>query len=179
VSATTIIALSIGLAVAPAAPADPSDPSGTVDAESQEIQPVAPPITASPPGSGDTTPEAAAACSQFAAGLDVAASWYSDFANNIAGDAPPNYADPIVNDSNVMGRTALREAAANALNASSTPGLQPDIADPMRAWSMDASKLLILMGLRTPVDVINGAANDLNDNTTSVQMACAAAGTHA
>lgn len=154
-----VIAVAMAMAMAPVALADPT---GTpVGADTQSDNP------------------AAAACGQFATGLDLAATYYSDFANNIAGDAPPNYTSPIVVESNVTGRTALRQAAAEALSASGTPGLQPEIANPMRAWSMSATKLLLLMGLHTGVDTINGSATDLNNNTNKVQMACAAAGTHA
>lgn len=136
------------------------------------------PLASGDPGEAQESP-AATACSQFAAGLDTAATYYSDFANNIAGDAPPNYASPLVVESNVTGRTALRQAAAEALSAAGTPGLQPEIANPMRQWSMSATKLVLLMGLHTRVDTINGAATDLNTNTNNVQFACAAAGTHA
>ncbi len=79
----------------------------------------------------------------------------------------------------MTGRTALRQAAAEALSAAGTPGLPPEIANPMRQWSMSATKLVLLMGLHTRVDTINGAATDLNTNTNNVQFACAAAGTHA
>jgi hypothetical protein len=172
--AASVVTLGLGLAFVPAASADPadgSDPSGEARGPSS--------ATFGQESSPDTTPEAVAACQQFAAGLDVAATNYSDFANNIAGDAPPNYGDPIVSDSNVTGRTALRAAATNAMQAAGTPGLAPEIAGPMNAWSGGATRLLILMGVHAPVDAINAAATDLNNSTTDVQMACVNAGTKA
>ena len=44
--------------------------------------------------------------------------------------------------SNLIGRTALREAAGTALEAAGTPGLPGDVADPMRTWSLHATKLV-------------------------------------
>jgi hypothetical protein len=174
--ATSLVIFGIGLGFAPAASADPADDADPGAGSEVRVPAQA---TFSSPGSGDATPEAVVACQQFAAGLDVAATNYSDFANNIAGDAPPNYGDPVVSDSNVTGRTALRAAAANAMEAAGTPGLAPEIAGPMNAWSGGATRLLILMGVRAPVDAINAAATDLNNNTTDVQMACVNAGTKA
>jgi hypothetical protein len=164
-SATSVIALCAGLAIVPIASADPADPA----------------VPAPPPG-GDEAPvptdAAATACSQFAAALDHAAMNYGDFANSIAGDQW-SYDDPIVSSNNVIGRTALRDATVVALQASATPGLQPDIATPMQSWSLNASKLLVLMGVRAPTDNINAKATDMNNDTYNAQMACAAAGTHA
>jgi hypothetical protein len=65
------------------------------------------------------------------------------------------------------------------LTASQTPGLQPDIMAPMQSWSLNATKLHVLKGLNAPIDGINGMATDLNKDAENVQMACAAAGTHA
>ena len=45
------------------------------------------------------------------------------------------------------------------MTAANTPGLQPEIADPMRTWSVDATKLLVKMGLRIPGDSLNTTAN--------------------
>jgi hypothetical protein len=166
------MAVGIALTVVPTASAEPDD--------AVEPGPPGPGVAAVPAAdSADANAAAVAACSQFAGALNLAASYYSDFANNISGDAPPNYQDPIVRESNVYGRTAVREAAAAAMSASTTPGLAPDIANPMRAWSFDATKLLVLMGLRAPRDTINAKANDINNDTQDAQMACAAAGTHA
>ncbi len=91
----------------------------------------------------------------------------------------PSYADPAVSSSNVVGRTALRESAAVAMDAANTPGLQPEIADPMRIWSLGATKLLVKMGLRIPGESLNSTATEMNNQATKVQQACAAAGTHA
>jgi hypothetical protein len=182
--ATSVIALGIGLAAVPAASADPIAPADPVQAEAPTPGPA--PWAAPAPGpaaldapvpEGDNS-AAVTACSQFAGALDYAATNFSDFANDTAGDKW-SYADPTVTYSNVTGRTALREAAAAGLSASATPGLQPEISAPMRAWSMDATKLLVLMGIHAPMDSINGKASDLNNETTNAQMACAAAGTHA
>ncbi|WP_234785292.1 hypothetical protein [Mycolicibacterium mucogenicum] len=79
----------------------------------------------------------------------------------------------------MTGRTALRKAAAAAMTASTTPGLQPEIAAPMRAWSVDATKLLLIMGLRGGGDTLDNAATELNNDAYDAQTACAAAGTHA
>lgn len=136
------------------------------------------PVAAAEPG--DATPESVAACSQFARALDLASLGYSDFANVIAlGEVNPDYGDPFVRASNVSGRTALREAAATALSASRTPGVSPEIAAPMRSWSLGATKLLLLMALRADVDRFNDAATQLNTHTHDSQMACAQAGTQA
>lgn len=128
----------------------------------------------------DTTPEAVTACTHFARALDMASASYSDFANALAlGQSNPNYADPILSASSTYARSGLRGAASTALSASRTPGLRPEIAAPMRSWSLDATKLLLLMGLRADVDRFNNAANELNEDTENAQMACAQAGTRA
>ncbi|CPY92647.1 hypothetical protein I540_2878 [Mycobacteroides abscessus subsp. bolletii 1513] len=49
----------------------------------------------------------------------------------------------------------------------------------MHAWSGDAYKLVVLMGLRIGQDSVNGKAGDLNKDANDVQVACAAAGTRA
>lgn len=122
-------------------------------------------------------PAATEACRQFGAALNFAASNYEDFAYNSAGSGNyVDYADPIVANSNIVGRTALREAAATALSASMTPGLQPDIASPMQSWSLGATKLLLRMGLHTGGDSLNSTAASLNEDAHNVQMACALAG---
>src|SRR6185369_12198505 len=77
------------------------------------------------------------------------------------------------------GRTALRQSAAVAMEAAQTPGLDPSIADPMRIWSLGASKLLVKMGLRIPGDSLNSTATEMNAQAEQVQQACANAGTHA
>jgi hypothetical protein len=80
--------------------------------------------------------------------LDDSSSYYGDFADSFEGS---DYSDPAVDSSNSVGRTALRQSAAVAMSAAQTPGLDPAIADPMRVWSLGASKLLVKMGLRIPV----------------------------
>jgi hypothetical protein len=57
--------------------------------------------------------------------------------------------------------------------------LQPEIASPMRSWSLGATALLVKMGLRIPGDSLNNTATSMNNNAEQVQEACAAAGTHA
>jgi hypothetical protein len=126
--------------------------------------------------SADADPAAVTACAAFAEVLDGSATYYGDFADTFEGS---DYADPAVSDSNVVGRTALRQAAGVAMTAANTPGLQPEIADPVRKWSVDATKLLVKMGLRIPGDSLNTTATEMNDDATKAQEACAAAGTHA
>ena len=147
-------------------------------ADDVTIDPTAPgPVqVATVPTADGADPAAVAACASFAEALDGTSVYYGDFADAIEGS---DYADPAVGDSNVVGRTALRQAAAVAMTAAGTPGLQPEIADPMRTWSVDATKLLVKMGLRIPGDSLNTTANEMNDDATKAQEACAAAGTHA
>jgi hypothetical protein len=142
-------------------------------------------VGADPPGpvqvatvgtSADADPAAVTACAAFAEVLDGSATYYGDFADTFEGS---DYADPAVSDSNAVGRTALRQAAGVAMTAANTPGLQPEIADPVRKWSVDATKLLVKMGLRIPGDSLNTTATEMNDDATKAQEACAAAGTHA
>jgi hypothetical protein len=133
-----------------------------------------------PAATGAPNPAAADACRQFAVALDHAAANYEDFAYNTAGSGNyVDYADPIVANSNIVGRTALREAAATALDASMTPGLLADIASPMQSWSLRATKLLLSMGLHSGGDSLNSTANALNKDAHDVQMACAIAGSRA
>lgn len=173
----SLVTFAVGFATVPIATADPAD---TEQTDSQTPVPGASAPTAFAPGSSDTGPAAADACKQFSAAMNYAATNYEDFAYASAGGGDyVNYADPTVSTSNVTGRTALREAASAALSASGTPGLQPEIADPMRAWSLDAAKLLVIMGVHGGGDSLNSAATDLNTDARNVQMACAAAGTRA
>ena len=108
--------------------------------------------------------------------LDDSSSYYGDFADSFEGS---DYSDPAVDSSNSVGRTALRQSAAVAMSAAQTPGLDPAIADPMRVWSLGASKLLVKMGLRIPGDSLNSTATEMNNQAEMVQQACAATGTHA
>lgn len=191
------IALGIGITLVPTASADPDAvvqteagavvPAPVVPAAPAPVTapdplaaaPAPDPMAAGPAPVGDANPAAVAACSLFAEALDNASVFYGDFADTIDGSARPNYSDPVVSTTNVSGRTALRESAAKAMNAAGTPGLPPDIANPMRAWSVDATKLLLKMGLRGSGDTLNVTASELNDDAHNAQMACALAGTHA
>ncbi len=166
VAAFFVVAL-VPLFAAPAAWADDLD-----------VDPPAPgPIqVAAAPTSDNADPAAVAACSQFATVLDGSSSYYGDFADSLEGSS---YHDPAVASSNVTGRTALRESAALAMSAADTPGLSPDISQPMRVWSLGATKLLVKMGLRISGEGLNGTATEMNNQATKVQEACAAAGTHA
>ncbi|WP_185975879.1 hypothetical protein [Mycolicibacterium sp. 018/SC-01/001] len=141
--------------------------------------PGAPAIQVAAPGSDGADPAAVAACSQFAQVLDSTASYYGDFADSLDAFAAVDYSDPAVESSNVLGRTALRQGAAGAMSAANTPGVPPAVADPMRQWSVDATKLLIKMGLRGGRDTLNVTADELNNDAVAAQQACAAAGTHA
>jgi hypothetical protein len=158
----TVVVVGVGLAVAPCAAGDPGQ------------LPPAPPAPGSPAiaTAGHNMSAAETACAQFAGGLDLAASNYSDFADVTSGNQW-RYDDPAVASANVTGRTALREAAAAALRASATPGLQPEIAGPMRRWSVRAMKLLVIMGVRGNNNTTNGAASELNDDAYKTQTACA------
>ena len=161
------MAFCIGLTVTPAASADDlgSDPSSPG------------PVVVTPADPSDNVTDAAAqACGSFAQVLDGSSSYYGEFADSFEGS---DYSDPAVDSSNEVGRTALRQSAGVAMDAANTPGLQPEIAEPMRIWSLGATKLLVKMGLRIPGDSLNSTATEMNNQAEKVQMACAAAGTHA
>jgi hypothetical protein len=162
-----VIALGIGFSVLPTAWADDDavDPGSPV----QQVQ-------VAPVQSDDATAPAVAACQAFGQVLDGASSYYGSFADSFEGS---DYGDPAVQSSNQVGRTALRQAAGTAMDASNVPGLQPEIANPMRSWSLGATALLVKMGLRIPGDSLNSTANGMNNNANEVQEACATAGTHA
>lgn len=163
----SVIVFGIGFAVTPSAMAD--DTSGDASSPAPVV------VTAVDPSDSATEP-AVVACGTFAQVLDDSSNYYGDFADSFEGS---DYADPAVDSSNATGRTALRQAAAVAMQAAGTPGLDPSIADPMRIWSLGASKLLVKMGLRIPGDSLNSTANEMNNQAELVQQACAAAGTHA
>jgi hypothetical protein len=165
------ISLGVGLAVVPCATADPGD---TVQ------NPGVPgPVSFAGPTADNADPAAVAACPQFGEALDASSAYYGDFADALETYSEPDYQDPATSSSNTVGRTALRQSAAVAMDAANTPGLTPEISDPMRSWSFGATKLLIKMGLRGGGESLNATANEMNDNATKVQQACAAAGTHA
>lgn len=161
------IVLGISLTVAPAALADDVAGDGSGAGPIQ--------VTAVDPSDTATAP-AVQACGAFAQVLDTSASYYGDFADSFEGS---NYADPAVDSSNSVGRTALRQSAGVAMQAAQLPGLDPAIANPMRTWSLDASMLLVKMGLRIPGDSLNSTATEMNTQAEQVQQACANAGTHA
>ncbi len=163
----SILALGVGLTVVPTASADDVTVDGSAPGPVQ---------VAAGPTSDNADPAALQACAQFAQVLDGSATYYGDFADSFEGSS---YDDPAVSSSNSVGRTALRESAALAMTAAGTPGLDPSIADPMRVWSLGATKLLVMMGLRIPGDSLNGTATEMNNQAEKVQEACAAAGTHA
>jgi hypothetical protein len=170
--AASLLVFGVGLASAVTASADdivPADPTlpGPLPG------PVA---VAAGPTSDNANPAAVAACAQFAQVLDGSANYYGSFADSFEAS---NYADPAVSSSNVLGRTALREAAGLSMGAANTPGLDPAIADPMRIWSLGATKLLLKMGLRIPLESLNSTTNEMNNQAVRAQEACAAAGTHA
>ncbi|WP_319456589.1 MULTISPECIES: hypothetical protein [unclassified Mycobacterium] len=164
----SVIALGMALAFTPLALADPVEP-----APGPGPSPIV--VEAAPMGD-DATPAAVTACGAFAQALDGTSLYFGDFADSLEGS---NYSDPAVESSNSVGRTALRQGAGVALEAANTPGLQPEIASPMRSWSMGATAMLIKMGLRIPGESLNTTAEGMNNSATEAQMACATAGTHA
>lgn len=167
-SAALVLALGVGFSVLPTAWAD----DDAVDPGSPgPVQ-----VAVAPVQSDDATAPAVAACSAFGQVLDGASNYYGSFADSFEGS---DYSDPAVQSSNEVGRTALRQAAGTAMDASNVPGLQPEIASPMRSWSLGATALLVKMGLRIPGDSLNNTATSMNNNAEKVQEACAAAGTHA
>jgi hypothetical protein len=181
-----VLASGLALGASPLAVADPDAQSqapgpapGPVPANAAPAAPpldVPPPPDAGPPPPPDqeTFAVVVTACKQFGAALDFAASNYEDFAYNTAGGGNTvNYDDPNTADSNVVGRTALREAASTALDAANTPGLPGDVSAPMRSWSFRAAKLLLLMGIRGGGDSLNTTASDMNTDAKNAQMACA------
>lgn len=179
--AATLIALGIAMSALPVASADPdtgtpADGSDPAAAAAAAPLPVVLPVESDDAGLSPTSD----ACRQFATALGYAATNYEDFAYNTAGGGNSvNYADPSVQSSNIAGRTALREAASVAWNASNGPGVTPDVSAPMHSWSLHATKLLFIMGLRGGGDSLNNAATELNDDAHDAQMACALSGTPA
>lgn len=163
--AASAIVLGAGIFGQPSADADPDDPApAPVNAGSVQSAGVT---------SANADPAAVAACSQFAAALDNAADGYSAFADDLENN------DPYVGQSNQSGRTSLRSSAQVAMDAANTPGLRPDIAEPMRAWSFGAAKLLVKMGIGMTGTNLDSTATEVNNNAEAVQRGCAAAGTHA
>ena len=183
--AVGVTAFGVWLATAPFACADPTGadpmpvdpPPGTPPAAVADSQAEAAPAPLAAPPSGDATTDA---CTLFNKAVNYASINYEDFADFSAGDGNyVDYGDPTVQNANVAGRTALRQAAAAALSASGVPGLPGDIAAPMQSWSLNAAKLVLIMGVRGGGDSLNSTASKLNTDARNAQMACAAAGMHA
>jgi hypothetical protein len=170
-----LLAGGIAVTLAPAAVADPD---ATSPADTDAAQTVELPGTNSVAVPGDASQDVKDACKAYSVALNYAASNYEDFAYNTAGGGNTvNYDDGSVMSANATGRTALREAASMGMSAASTPGLPPDIADPMRSWSLRAAKLVLVMGLHGGGETLNNTATDMNSDARDVQMACARAGT--
>lgn len=162
----SFVALGVGLTFVPTASADDVGADGSSG-------PIV--VTAVDPSDSAASP-AVTACGTFAQVLEGSSNYYGEFADSFEGS---DYSDPAVDSSNAVGRTALRQSAAIAMTAAQEPGLDPSIGDPMRIWSLGATKLLVMMGLRVPGDTLNGTVTEMNNQATKVQVACAAAGTHA
>lgn len=164
--------------LAPAA-AQP-DPAGTDAAPTPAGEVAAPPaVQMSAPTADNANPVAVTACGRFAEVLDATSTYYGDFADALEQTAQPNYGDPSISGSNTVGRTALRQGAVVAMDAANLPGLPGDIAGSMRNWSLDATKLLVKMGLHGSGESLNATASEMNNDAVAAQTACAAAGTHA
>jgi hypothetical protein len=172
------------------ASADPVEPAPVDSASTDGGQPLSGPLPGppdsvapadflAPPDSLVPDDSVATACKQFSMALDVASSNYEDFAYASAGDGNfVDYQDPNVARTGLIARTALRESAAVALKSAQTPGLPPDISDPMRSWSLRATKLSFILSLRGGGDSMNSTVTDLNTDGQDAQMACALANMH-
>jgi hypothetical protein len=199
--ATALVAFGVGMVVSPNAFADPTGPDqpqppAPVDGILPDA--AAPPgavpdaaavpdATVGPTGatqgtdptasplltSGDPTKDA---CDLFNKAVNYAAINYEDFADYSAGSGNyVNYGDQTVANANLAGRTALKQAAGAALNASGIPGAAPEATAPMRRWSLNAAKMVLVMGVRGGGDTLNSTATDLNNSAKEAQMACATA----
>lgn len=154
----------------PSGPGDPDVPAPAEPAETAADPSVVAPLPAGP----DSGNPVADACKQFTAALNVAATNYEDFAYASAGNGDVvNYQDPVVDRANQVARLGLRVAASAVTDASRTPGLPPEVADPMQSWSLHATKLMFIMGIHGGGNSLNAAATDLNTDATNVQTACA------
>ena len=174
----SVVAVSVGMAIAPVAAAQLD--LGPVVPQPVPAEPAVDPVQVAPAGTSDNAnPAAVEACGAFAQALDGTAQYYGEFADALENYERPDYSDPAVTSSNSLGRTALRQGAGVALDAANTPGLAPEIASPMRAWSLTSTKLLVKMGLHTSGSSLNDTAAEMNTEAEQAQAACAAAGTHA
>jgi len=166
--------------VAPTVWADPADPMPPTEAAAPADVAAAPDAMPELVASQDPGSAVPDACRQFGAALNLAATKYEDFAYAIAGNGNDvNYQDPLVIQANSIGRAALRAAAGTAMDAANTPGLPPQVSDPMQSWSVRATKLLVMMGLHAGGNSLDSTATDLNTDAQNVQMACALNGGHA
>ena len=181
IGGTMLVVAMSAVGPAHADPADPVNPAVPVPVDPVVVdQPVAAPDPqvevlppAPAPGTGNPVADA---CKLFTAALNVAATNYEDFAYASAGNGDVvNYQDPVVDRANQVGRVGLRVAAGAALDAARTPGLPPEVADPMQSWSLHATKLMFIMGIRGGGNSLNDAATDLNTDANNVQTACAVA----
>ncbi len=165
-----------------AASADPVEPVPVDSATADGGQPLSGPL----PGPADslvpadslaTDDSVATACKQFIVALNVASSNYEDFAYASAGGGNfVDYQDPNVARTGLIARTALRESAAVALSSAQMPGLAQDVSDPMRSWSLRATKLSLILSLRGGGDSMNATVADMNADGQDAQIACARAG---
>jgi len=165
-----------------AASADPVEPVPVDSATTGGGQPLSGPL----PGPADSVVPAdslppddsvATACKQFIVALNVASSNYEDFAYASAGGGNfVDYQDPNVARTGLIARTALRESAAVALKSAQTPSLPQDVSDPMRSWSLRATKLSLILSLRGGGDSMNATVADMNADGQDAQIACARAG---
>lgn len=171
---TMVALLSMGaVSLGPMAPMVSAEPGivGSEDAVAEPETPVAVGDLVSQPNPANPVGDA---CNRFSAALSHAATEYEEFAYATAGEGNyVDYADPNVERYSLIGRAALRESAAEILDASRTDGLPPDITDPMRDWSLHATKLLLIMSIRGGGDSLNNAATQLNADAERAQMACA------
>jgi hypothetical protein len=173
-----------------AASADPVEPvpvdSATTDGGQPASGPLPGPVDslvlddpAVPDGSVLPNDSVAAVCKQFAIALNVASSNYEDFAYASAGGGNfVDYQDPNVARTALIARTALRESAAAALSSAQAPGLPQEVSDPMRSWSLRATKLSFILSLRGGGDSMNATVSDMNTDGHDAQMACAFASMH-
>lgn len=169
-----VSAWACALACAPTGAAEPTGPAPGPQPVPTETASASGAVAASELSGGSPVADG---CSLFDAALNVAAANYEDFAYATAGNGNQvDYQDPEVGRTNVIGRTALRQAAAAAMSASRTPDLPEEVSDPMRTWSLHATKLLVVMGLRGGGDSLNSSAVELNNDAHDVQMACAVHG---
>ncbi len=171
------VVLGVGCTLATAAWADREGSTGPME-PATPFDPSAAPVQVLAPTPDSANPAAVAACGDFATILDGTSVYYENFAEALETYDQPGYTD-MIRSSNTLSRTALRQGAAEALSVANTAGLPPDIAAPIRSWSLDATKLLLKMGLRGTGETLDTTVMEMNNDAYAVQQGCAAAGTHA